>query len=124
MSTPSLAIITLCKDDPDDFISTANSILSQDLSSFSWIICDSSPLENYELIKEYLSTTTINFSILRCPPTGIYSSLNLGINRARKLSCSHLLVLNSGDYLGSSSALSSAMSYLSEVNSYFIGQHA
>lgn len=97
-----LGIVTIAKAVDDDLLSTISSVLSQDQPPAKYIIKTLSsdislldPCSSYDWIE-----------ILGPPDTGIYDAMNIGAVCARSAGCTHLLFLNSGDILYSSSSLS------------------
>tara|TARA_B100000886_G_C20395552_1_gene480216 strand:+ start:607 stop:1428 length:822 start_codon:yes stop_codon:yes gene_type:complete len=104
MKNIKVSVITLTKNNPDEFTNTAYSIFEQVLDfSVEWLIIDGSNKKNSKKNNELISrldkkeNTFINPNYLNARVQkieGIYPSMNLGLKKANGKS---ILFLNSGD---------------------------
>jgi len=90
---PWLSIVTVVKDDPTGFDCTRESILSQTLSNYEWIVIDSSSVK--------LKQTGVT-AYKWVEPQGIFQAMNVGLTLCEGR---YVLFLNAGDCLEGPSTL-------------------
>lgn len=84
------SIITVCKNNLQELLLTFNSIISQSIDDFEWIVIDANSKDG---TREWLEE--IKSSIwLSEPDNGIYDAMNKGITKANGR---YLIFMNSGD---------------------------
>ena len=89
---PIFSVITITKDNPKDFIYTAETLKSQTYKSFEWIVVDSSTeINSKKTIQKYKNN--IN-NLIISNPNGIANAWNKGIKKA---SGEFVFILNAGD---------------------------
>ena len=98
MVSPSLSVITVCKNEVQRIQQTADSILSQgDSFKFEWIVIDGGSTDGtLDLLDTYRSQIAIFHT---GPDEGIYHAMNDGVKLA---SGEYVLFLNGGDFFASS----------------------
>lgn len=100
MKSAELSIVTINYNNLVGLKRTVNSVLSQKLSSFDYIIVDGASTDGSV---DYLSTLNDRNTKIICEPdNGIYEAMNKGISAACGV---YLLFLNSGDILVSDEVL-------------------
>lgn len=95
-----ISIITICFNDKDGFVKTADSVIKQIYRDFEWIIIDGGStdgtVEEVQKVKHYAA-----FCISE-PDKGIYNAMNKGVSHAIG---EYTLFLNSGDCFASPKSL-------------------
>ncbi len=91
---PWLSIVTVVKDDPPALARSLHSLSSQDLDDLEFIVIDSS--EDNEHVPALLAQTDPPVDYHWTPPAGVYSAMNLGLEKARGR---YIYFLNAGDEL-------------------------
>ena len=105
MVIPKLSIITINLNNAEGLRKTIESVVSQTLSEFEYIVIDGgSTDESLDVIKQYEYKITYWVSE---PDNGIYSAMNKGIKVAKG---EYLQFLNSGDWLFSNNILENVFS--------------
>ena len=104
------SIITICKDNISELKNTFNSIESQTVSDYEWIVIDG---DSNDGTKEWLEKISINIAYLTEPDKGIYDAMNKGINLATG---DYLIFMNSGDEFHSTDTLSKVAEIIIERN--------
>lgn len=89
-----ISIITVCYNDKQGFIQTAESVLRQSCKDFEWIVIDGGSTDGSRLEIERLNNH-IDYWVSEADK-GIYNGMNKGIAKASGEYC---LFLNSGDFL-------------------------
>jgi glycosyltransferase involved in cell wall biosynthesis len=88
-----LTVITIVKDELDGFMTTLNSVKSQNDVSFNWLVVDGSQSQTRDQIKE-LTLISNSYRYAYQEPMGIYTAMNFGLMLAAD---SWILFLNAGD---------------------------
>lgn len=111
MPNPVLSIITVCFQSKDELSSTINSVLSQSLTQFEYLVIDGASTDG---TCEFLAQTEerfiqrqIPFRYVSEPDHGIYDAMNKGVRIADG---KWLLFLNAGDLLYDSQVLEKVFS--------------
>lgn len=99
-ANPKISIITVCFNDKQGFIQTAESVLRQSCKEFEWIVIDGGSTDGSRLEIERLDNH-IDYWVSEADK-GIYNGMNKGIARANGEYC---LFLNSGDFLCSKKSI-------------------
>ena len=103
-----ISIITINRNNKDGLRMTMQSVLGQDYGDLEYIIVDGASDDgSVEVIQEYetlFAQKNVPFQYESKPDRGIFNAMNKGIVKADG---EYLLFLNSGDYLVSSSVLTS-----------------
>ena len=96
-----ISIVTVVKDDFENFQATAYSLLRQNSHDFKWIIVDGS---NTEQIRHFLESIPkgIDVDYQRQSPKGIYFAMNYG---ATFVTGGWIWYLNAGDFLTSANTI-------------------
>ncbi len=91
---PHISIITVVRDDFENFILTAVSLSRQTDPNFEWVVVDGS---SDDRISSYLNQESYRFTVVyrALAPEGIYSAMNFGV---RISSSKWIWVLNAGDF--------------------------
>lgn len=97
---PRISIITVCFNDKQGFIQTAESVLRQSCKEFEWIVIDGGSTDGSRLEIEKIDNH-IDYWVSE-PDKGIYNGMNKGIAVASGEYC---LFLNSGDFLCSKKSI-------------------
>lgn len=94
---PYFSVITIAKNNSDEFNETSRSVLSQTFTNFEWLIIDGSD-DNLiaENVQKLQSNQEICFRIqyIKEPDNGIYDAMNKGLGNANG---TYLCFMNSGD---------------------------
>lgn len=85
------SIITVCRNNLNELILTYNSIFSQDINDFEWIVVDG---DSSDGTKNWLNDHTKITRWVSEPDEGIYDAMNKGISLSRG---NYLIFMNSGD---------------------------
>ncbi|MDP2013133.1 MAG: glycosyltransferase, partial [Actinomycetota bacterium] len=91
---PWLSIVTVVKDAPAELARSLHSLSNQDLSNVEYIVIDSS--EDADQVPTLLAQTEPRVDFQWTPPAGIYSAMNLGLEKAHGR---YIYFLNAGDEL-------------------------
>lgn len=92
-----LTIITINRNNADGLQKTIDSVFTQSITDFEYIIIDGASTDNsLQILQKYNDLMQPQLSYLSEPDTGIYNAMNKGIMKA---SGDYLLFLNSGDWL-------------------------
>lgn len=107
MNSYPLSIITVCRNEASGIRRTAESIVSQKLQDFEWIVIDgASTDETVDILQDY--RTRINHFVSE-PDGGIYDAMNKG---ARMASGEYLIFLNGGDNFYNTEVISACVPHL------------
>lgn len=117
MSSPKLTIITINYNNKEGLQKTIDSVISQTLKEFEWIIIDGGSYDgSKELIEHYAEYFSYWVSE---PDRGIYHAMNKGV---KKSSGEYLLFLNSGDYLFNQTVIEKTMSFFkTNIEDFIVG---
>lgn len=108
---PIFSIITVVYNDPAGLALTHNSIASQSLKNFEWIVIDGNSTDT---TLECLKNTSINnMVVVSESDNGIYDAMNKGI---KKCSGRFLTFLNAGDIFSHSETLSEVSTSINSTN--------
>lgn len=108
---PKLSIITVNYNNEDGLKRTIDSVRSQNVSDYEFIVIDGNSTDkSVTLIEE--NNTSISKWISE-PDKGVYQAMNKGVSMAKG---EYLLFLNSGDHLFSNRALSTSSDYLKDYD--------
>jgi len=106
MTSPTLSIITVCRNEAASIRVTCESVCSQSFDNFEWIVIDGASTDGtIEILEEYRDRIDC---LISEPDTGIYNAMNKGITRA---SGKYFVFMNGGDafsYRGVLAAVASA----------------
>lgn len=108
------SIITITKDNPEEFSYTANSIINQTYKDFEWIVIDKSlKKESLKILNKYMQ----NIDIFRTGiDTGIANAWNHGISLS---SGKYIFILNSGDMYPKNFLMDYFLNISNSKNIYF-----
>ena len=94
-----LSIITINRDNASGLEQTIQSVLSQSMDSFEFVIVDGASTDgSVDVIQKYVGESGVRLKWVSEPDSGIYNAMNKGIDLA---SGEYLEFLNSGDCLAS-----------------------
>ena len=97
-----LSVITINRNNQSGLKKTMESVVSQSLQDFEYIIIDGASTDNsVDIIRQYESHANINW--VSEPDKGIYNAMNKGIAKAQG---EYIMILNSGDCLTGRNVLS------------------
>lgn len=96
---PLFTVVTVCWNDLDGLQATGESLRSQSLTDFEWVVIDGGSSDG---TREWLEAEAGVARWVSEPDSGIYDAMNKGIDRAAGR---YLLFLNSGDRLADPSVL-------------------
>jgi len=114
---PKLSIITINQNNANGLIKTIQSVITQRIRDFEYIIVDGlSSDESVDIINSYSKHIKAWISE---PDNGIYNAMNKGI---RMVSGDYLLFLNSGDRLASVDVIERVLPYLNNKNDIVSGE--
>ena len=92
---PYISIVTVVKDDFENFVLTAVSLSRQSEPNFEWVVVDGS---SDQRISGYLEQMDHDFTVVYqyLEPRGIYNAMNFGVKISKS---SWIWILNAGDFL-------------------------
>ena len=103
-----LTIITINLNNLNGLRKTLDSVSTQIFTDFEIIIVDGASNDgSLDLIYDFRKSTTLDFTMISEPDSGVFQAMNKGINVAKG---EYLLFLNSGDFLVSDSVLNEVFS--------------
>ena len=107
---PYISIVTVVKDDFENFVLTAVSLSRQSEPNFEWVVVDGS---SNQRISEYLEQMDHQFAVVyqHLEPKGIYNAMNLGVKISKS---AWIWILNAGDFLLLSDAISKMSSLIQD----------
>lgn len=80
MDCPKITVITIVRNDPEGFLITARSVLSQDYYNIEWIVVDGLSTDE---TSHYIKKLATRFSAFKSEAdSGIYNAMNKGIDMA------------------------------------------
>jgi hypothetical protein len=105
-----ISIITVVKDDFENFRATAGSLLSQKCRNFQWVIIDGSV--DFK-VRSFLNSVESEFSYVyqRLAPNGIYNAMNFSSDCTDS---EWIWFLNAGDFLIDENVIENIHTYLQE----------
>lgn len=117
---PQLTIITINCNNANDLNLTLNSVLSQIVTDFEYVVIDgASTDESCTLLNTFKLSNSHFFKFISEPDSGIYNAMNKGIRMATG---DYLLFLNSGDRLASVDVIERVLPYLNNENDIVSGE--
>ena len=100
MKSPQFSIITICYNEAAAIRATCESVCSQCLNEFEWIVVDGESTDgSLEILREYEDRIEC---LISEQDSGIYNAMNKGASRATG---DYLIFMNGGDCFASSDAL-------------------
>ena len=103
------SIITVCKNNFQELILTFNSIISQNIDDYEWIVVDGNSSDN---TRDWLKQNKLPIWVSE-PDKGIYDAMNKGISRANG---KYLIFMNSGDSFENKTVLHKSKKRIEEYN--------
>ena len=103
------SIITVCKNNFDDLKKTYDSIISQTIDNYEWIVIDG---DSKDYTREWLENNHLPEWISE-PDNGIYDAMNKGIAMAKGR---YLIFMNSGDCFDRNSVLANSQVIIKQQN--------
>lgn len=101
-----ISIITVCFNEYSFIERTIQSVISQSLQNFEWIVIDGGSTDGtLEILNKYRSSIQV---LVSEKDNGIYNAMNKGINLAKG---DYLFFLNGGDYLFDNQTLEKIVSH-------------